>query len=167
MNNFPFPFEVIIDDPFPPPEPFPDEYTPEPGEHPYEPYWYLSDSSQISQIMDILGNQLGIEFREVQDNEIIYDIQDNNTRDNNNQMTTLDSERINQIPIIKYKNIKKNKNLENKKFEKDSCQICLELLSENNLLRNLDCNHYFHKKCLDYWLTKKSNTCPLCRKIIE
>jgi hypothetical protein len=46
---------------------------------------------------------------------------------------------------------------------KGDCSICLEELvfSENNLIK-LDCNHYFHEKCIEKWITDK-NSCPLCR----
>lgn len=42
-----------------------------------------------------------------------------------------------------------------------SCSICLEpLLSTKS--KKLECNHTFHKDCVDEWLKRNMN-CPLCR----
>lgn len=58
----------------------------------------------------------------------------------------------------KAKQIKKNDPL----FDQ-SCFICFENYQEKELVRNLpDCNHSFHKKCIDKWLKRKAQ-CPVCR----
>jgi hypothetical protein len=44
-----------------------------------------------------------------------------------------------------------------------TCSICLLELKKND--KTLDCQHIFHKKCIDEWISN-NNTCPLCRKII-
>jgi len=41
-----------------------------------------------------------------------------------------------------------------------SCSICLNNL--NNIVIQLKCKHYFHKKCIIQWLDI-NKTCPLCR----
>ena len=43
----------------------------------------------------------------------------------------------------------------------EECVICLE--DETNDWVRLNCNHFFHKKCINLWLKDKS-TCPLCVK---
>ncbi len=46
----------------------------------------------------------------------------------------------------------------------DNCSICLD----EKKLRKIfitECNHTFHKKCINKWLDK-SDTCPICRKIL-
>ena len=54
--------------------------------------------------------------------------------------------------------IKKNDNHINQ-----NCSICLDNLNYKQYKRILpNCNHYFHKKCIDKWLLKNSN-CPICR----
>ena len=42
-------------------------------------------------------------------------------------------------------------------MEVDICSICLE----KNTDYTTNCNHLFHKKCIDKW--KHHNTCPYCR----
>ena len=44
----------------------------------------------------------------------------------------------------------------------NECTICLENFNENEILYELKCKHYYHKTCIDDWLSKK-RTCPLCR----
>ena len=53
----------------------------------------------------------------------------------------------------------KNKDLENFIIE---CSICLEQYKLNEKIIQLDCDHIFHKECLNLWL-KKNNSCPICR----
>ncbi len=45
------------------------------------------------------------------------------------------------------------------------CAICHCNYTINEYKRTLDCNHNFHKKCIDKWLKMNLN-CPLCRKDI-
>jgi hypothetical protein len=49
----------------------------------------------------------------------------------------------------------------------DKCSICSELFAEN-LEQNIigtSCNHFFHKDCMDDWISMDSeDTCPICRK---
>ena len=46
-----------------------------------------------------------------------------------------------------------------------SCNICLNKFKDNDSVRKmLNCNHFFHKSCIDKWFIK-SNTikCPICK----
>lgn len=43
------------------------------------------------------------------------------------------------------------------------CPICLEDIEAGAMLRKLTCKHYFHKACLDKWLSHKS-VCPICQQ---
>ena len=50
--------------------------------------------------------------------------------------------------------------------EHKECSICLEEIEENDDIKKLmNCNHVFHKSCIDTW-SNNNNTCPLCRKHI-
>ncbi|XP_020585328.1 E3 ubiquitin-protein ligase At1g63170 [Phalaenopsis equestris] len=43
------------------------------------------------------------------------------------------------------------------------CCICLTKYVDNDDLRELPCNHFFHLECVDKWL-KINALCPLCKK---
>lgn len=45
----------------------------------------------------------------------------------------------------------------------DECAICIDRI-ERGEQQSLKCGHYFHKKCIDEWLTQK-NECPICRSL--
>lgn len=47
-----------------------------------------------------------------------------------------------------------------------SCMICLVAMEPGDECRQLVCDHLFHKKCIDEWLTK-SRECPMCRQDVE
>lgn len=46
----------------------------------------------------------------------------------------------------------------------ESCSICLERFKLDDVVNKLNCNHMYHKECLDSWI--QNNNCPLCRSII-
>ncbi|KAG9987336.1 hypothetical protein KCU78_g20384, partial [Aureobasidium melanogenum] len=44
------------------------------------------------------------------------------------------------------------------------CLVCLcDFEHDEEARRLVKCNHLFHKECIDQWLTKGRNSCPLCR----
>ncbi|KAL4632532.1 hypothetical protein ACB092_04G057900 [Castanea dentata] len=47
--------------------------------------------------------------------------------------------------------------------EEVECAVCLCVIGEGEEIRQLRCDHLFHRVCLDGWLRYKSLTCPLCR----
>ncbi|CAG8583279.1 1633_t:CDS:2 [Diversispora eburnea] len=47
----------------------------------------------------------------------------------------------------------------------EKCQVCLCDYVANDELRVLNCQHGFHRECIDKWLTEGSNKCPICRGI--
>ena len=110
---------------------------------------------------DKLEEQLAIAAVEEQ---IIKDLYPNNSNqatmdkifngDNNNKENLIIKDKIMKFPQIYYK---KNE------YENFECAICFDTFKENELLKQLGCNHIFHKECLSQWLLNM-NTCPFCNK---
>lgn len=46
----------------------------------------------------------------------------------------------------------------------ETCSICLENFKINEGYRKLNCNHVFHKKCIDKWFLSGHRECPMCRE---
>ncbi|OMJ15784.1 RING-H2 finger protein ATL72 [Smittium culicis] len=49
------------------------------------------------------------------------------------------------------------------KSNETECLICFESINNNDNVRSIPCNHFFHKDCLDVWLKTRSTFCPTCR----
>jgi len=43
------------------------------------------------------------------------------------------------------------------------CSICTDRFEDGQGMRVLPCRHMFHVMCIDDWILKFSETCPLCR----
>ncbi|KAK6931196.1 Zinc finger, RING-type [Dillenia turbinata] len=50
----------------------------------------------------------------------------------------------------------------NMKEAAESCAICLEDFLQEELLKLMPCNHFYHEKCIKKWV-EKSRYCPICR----
>lgn len=48
----------------------------------------------------------------------------------------------------------------------EDCSICLNTINNEKLHRELPCGHVFHPECVDEWLLKNDERCPMCRKTI-
>jgi hypothetical protein len=46
------------------------------------------------------------------------------------------------------------------------CPICLTDFSEGEICRQLPCDHFFHKTCIDQWF-QVSILCPMCKRNIQ
>ncbi|KAL9665058.1 hypothetical protein QQ045_020467 [Rhodiola kirilowii] len=47
----------------------------------------------------------------------------------------------------------------------ETCSICLKEFDENAEVVQTSCSHYFHEKCIGFWIMQKHTcpTCPMCR----
>jgi hypothetical protein len=96
-------------------------------------------------------------------NSRIYPIETNNNSNiiivinNNNDNNIINSlkNKINNIPNI---------NINDSEYINNSCSICLE--NNDNFIKLSNCDHYFHKDCINKWISqdiKTSSLCPVCR----
>ena len=125
--------------------------------------------------MDIVRTQI-INFHiiEMTDNNSIYNMYNiilnfmNNTQNNtqNNNETELESvklvvekDELDNIKTCKYKELD-----EDIKNANPKCIICQSDFNKLNKVRILKCNHVYHNRCIDKWLTKISYKCPICRE---
>lgn len=51
--------------------------------------------------------------------------------------------------------------------ESVECAVCLCKIEEGEEIRELRCDHLFHKVCLDRWMGCGRKTCPLCRNHLK
>lgn len=62
------------------------------------------------------------------------------------------------------------KKLKTKPFDRSlynsECTVCLQDFKLAEKVRVLPCNHAFHKKCIDPWLTKSVRVCPNCKAVV-
>ncbi|VVB08889.1 unnamed protein product [Arabis nemorensis] len=55
-------------------------------------------------------------------------------------------------------------------LDQEPCAICLENMSEsktNPICQLPNCAHLFHEHCLNKWLDRQQNACPLCRQSVD
>lgn len=62
--------------------------------------------------------------------------------------------------------------LKHYQYDKDvhvsnECYICMDAYEQGCELVEIPCNHYFHKDCIQKWLTTEKVTCPVCRKDVR
>ena len=65
--------------------------------------------------------------------------------------------------------IKYNFNITIVNNNKHNCCICLEIISQNEQVYNLNCGgteqpHIYHKSCFEKW---NKNSCPYCRSLLH
>lgn len=48
--------------------------------------------------------------------------------------------------------------------EAEMCAVCVDNLQGGDLGRSLPCGHTFHLGCIDPWIRRDNNDCPVCRR---
>ena len=82
----------------------------------------------------------------------------------------VNSDELNTVSVIEIYHKKRSKMSLNYKKHKEiykykACCICLYDYRNGEKIRKLNCNHYFHQKCIDIWF-KKNTQCPLCKQSV-
>lgn len=65
---------------------------------------------------------------------------------------------LRRLPVIRY-------NKDTCRYE--TCAICLDEYIEGERLRVLPCQHTYHTKCVDPWLTRGKRNCPMCKQKVR
>lgn len=56
--------------------------------------------------------------------------------------------------------------IQNERDQPDNCGICLEPMLQDEVIKKIACEHFYHQPCIDKWL-KVANTCPLCKRVVD
>ena len=116
--------------------------------------------SNLLNNMSILLSQPIINYIDIL-NEFNFTHNDNNIEDNigdnlyENIITALTDAEFSNLEKINYK--------DNDNLYKNNCNICLNVFDNNEKIIKLKCSHYYHINCIETWLKKHSNKCPMCR----
>jgi len=73
-------------------------------------------------------------------------------------------EEIESLKIMKFVDLSKKK--DNIYKPGKPCDICLEEYEDQEDILILECNHYYHCKCIKQWLSNNRNVCPICKKSV-
>ena len=49
--------------------------------------------------------------------------------------------------------------------DENACIICMETYKEDDTITRLRChnNHFFHTNCIESWIRRGGNACPVCK----
>ncbi len=79
----------------------------------------------------------------------------------------LTDEYLKRIPVKRWKKKKPSAHANNhdrsSSETEDPCAICFDSFKRNQHVRNLPCEHTFHRKCIHRWFSEKT-TRPICRR---
>ncbi|XP_051114623.1 brassinosteroid-responsive RING protein 1-like [Andrographis paniculata] len=75
------------------------------------------------------------------------------------------------VPVVQYRDLALLRGREECEEEElcglKICSICLECIEWEHEVRELcNCDHVFHRGCLDTWMDEGQVTCPLCRSML-
>lgn len=68
------------------------------------------------------------------------------------------------LPVVKFRDVR-GAGSGSGSGSPESCAVCLHEFRGHEEIRRLrNCQHIFHKVCVDRWIDHDQKTCPLCRK---
>ncbi|XP_022889664.1 RING-H2 finger protein ATL7-like [Olea europaea var. sylvestris] len=70
---------------------------------------------------------------------------------------------VDDLTVTRYEN-NNNAKCEDSSTE---CIVCLCRIGEGDEVKELGCNHLYHRVCLDRWVRHGHRTCPLCRENLK
>ena len=132
----------------------------------------ISNTEDISNILNILNN-----FRNAINTNLTPTIETNydDDNDNDNFINNFINDTFNANTNKKYQQViddEEYKNLKRIKYKKEEaltknynndCPIYCTTFKEDDDIIELPCNHIYIPSGIEKWLTKESNTCPICR----
>ena len=117
----------------------------------------INNSSFRDDLYNRINNNYNINFDE-SDSFLLFDLLSNSSQDNNIKKI-ISKEDLNNYKINIFNNIDKKKCI----FS-ENCSICYTDFQKNDFVRIMGCKHIYHKDCIDQWLLRYENTCPICKK---
>lgn len=75
-------------------------------------------------------------------------------------MLGMNEETINAIETVTFDASKQEED------DQATCMVCLMEFEDKEEVRKLPCGHFFHKGCIDEWLSR-SCECPICKHNID
>jgi hypothetical protein len=144
-----------------------------------------NNERSITEMNTIITNNINEDIEETNESELPDLVQEqNNTIRNNNIFTTITYQMTflhNFLPINNNTNtvvkettttdiLNTNTILQNFneysteiKEQYKTCTLCLDDYNNESLIRQLKCNHFYHKDCIDPWVLNENYKCPICR----
>lgn len=75
-----------------------------------------------------------------------------------------------QLAVVQYRDLLLKRRSRRRRSEDEdmpmlsSCIVCMSSMEDRDEVRELcNCEHVFHRDCLDAWIGQSQSTCPLCR----
>jgi len=117
----------------------------------------INDVDEINPLDNQLNNNIVQIFTNIINNMNFpqNNIPQNNIPQNNDVIMTLNDEDYENLIVKKYNSTETNE-----------CTICMCDMEINDNYYQLNCNHFFHRDCLDELLTNHDYKCPVCREEI-
>lgn len=109
-------------------------------------------SIRIINISNLLGDEY---FNRLFDEE--YEYQTALEESNNDQELVRNENQTLNMSSVKFKNVKTKDNI---------CTICCTQFENDDSIILLNCNHIFHKECINEWIHYKAE-CPLCKTSVN